>query len=193
MANKPYWTDGPNLQRFFQLDRDLKVDVVVVGAGITGVTAAYLLKKAGYSVALLERELCGRRDTGHTTAHLTYVTDLRLSELVSHFGKDHAQAAWDAGRAAIEQIEANVRAEGLDCEFTRVPGFLHAPRGESTDKERKNLERDAELASELGFDARFLEVVPVVKVPGILFANQAKFHPLKYLAGLLETLPGSNC
>jgi len=193
MANKPYWTVGPNLPRFTQLDRDLKVDVAVVGAGITGVTAAYLLKQAGHSVALVERELCGRRDTGHTTAHLTYVTDLRLNELVSNFGRDHAQAAWDAGQAAIDRIEANVRDEKLDCEFTRVPGFLHAPRGEATADERKKLERDAELAWELGFDARFLDTVPFVNVPGVRFANQAKFHPLKYLAGLLNVLPGSNC
>lgn len=193
MANKPYWTVGANLPRFPQLDRDLRVDVAVVGAGITGVTAAYLIKKAGLSVALLERDRCGGVDTRHTTAHLTYVTDLRLNELVSQFGRDHAQAAWDAGRAAIDQIEANVRGEGLDCEFTRVPGYLHAPRGESAADERQDLECDAELACELGFDGEFLETVPLVNVAGIRFANQAKFHPLKYLAGLLERIPGNDC
>jgi len=112
---------------------------------------------------------------------------------VSHFGRDHAQAAWDAGRAAIEQIEENVRAEALDCDFVRVPGHLHAPLGHSTDDQRKNLKRDAELAWELGFDALYLEEVPFVRTPGVRFANQAKFHPLKYLAGLLRKLPGAGC
>src|SRR5262249_18459815 len=156
--------------------------------GITGVTAAYLLKKAGCSVALLERDLCARADTGHTSAHLTYVTDLRLNKLVSNFGRDHAQAAWDAGRAAIEQIQSIVHDEGLDCELRRVPGFLHAPIGQTNDDERKSLQRDAELAWELGFEARY-ESVPILNAPGVAFSNQAKFHPLKYLAGLLSKLP----
>jgi glycine/D-amino acid oxidase-like deaminating enzyme len=90
------------------------------------VTAAYLLTKAGQSVALLERGPLGGVDTCATTAHLTYVTDLRLHELVAHFGRDHAQAVWDAGRAANNQIHEIVRNEDLDCEFAWVPGYLHA-------------------------------------------------------------------
>ena len=68
-------------------------------------------------------------DTGHTTAHLTYVTDVQLQQLVRNFGKDHAQAAWDAGAAAIDEIERIVEEERIECEFARVPAYLHAPRG----------------------------------------------------------------
>lgn len=66
----PLWltsTDRP-LPRFPRLERDLSIDVAVVGAGITGVTTAYLLARAGLKVALLERDRWGRGDTGHTTA-----------------------------------------------------------------------------------------------------------------------------
>jgi glycine/D-amino acid oxidase-like deaminating enzyme/nitrite reductase/ring-hydroxylating ferredoxin subunit len=193
MASKSYWSVGPNLPRFSRLDEDLKIDAVVVGGGITGVTAAYLLKKAGLRVALLERDQCGGVDTGHTTAHLTYVTDLRLHELVKRFGRDHAQAAWDAGRAAMDQIEEIVRTEGLDCDFDRVPGYLHLPVGEEVGDERDGLKKDADLGKELGFETDFLASVPFVGTPGVRFPNQAKFHPLKYLAGLLELIPGKAC
>ena len=166
---------------------------MVVGGGITGVTAAYLLKKAGLGVALLERDRCGGVDTGHTTAHVTCVTDVRLHELVKRFGRDHAQAAWDAGRAAMEQIDEIVRTEGLDCDFARVPGYIHAPIGEESRDEREGLRKDAELGRELGFETDFLESVPFVGTPGVRCPNQAKFHPLKYLAGLLELIPGKSC
>src|SRR5438094_531419 len=104
MDTSSYWIDSASLPRFPKVEEDLKVDVVVIGGGITGITAAYLLKRSGHSVALVERSRCASIDTGHTTAHLTCVTDKRLHELVDDFGKDNAKATWDAGMAAIDQI-----------------------------------------------------------------------------------------
>src|SRR4028118_370186 len=104
IMNESYWQTGLSFPTFPKLDRDLNTDVVVVGGGIAGVTAAYLLQKEGLDTVLLERDTCGSGDTHHTTAHLTYVTDYRLQNLVNDYGKNNAQAAWDAGRAAIEKI-----------------------------------------------------------------------------------------
>jgi glycine/D-amino acid oxidase-like deaminating enzyme/nitrite reductase/ring-hydroxylating ferredoxin subunit len=193
MNKKSYWTVGPRIPRFDRLAKNLKADVVVIGAGITGVTAAYLLKKAGLSVVLLERDRCGGVDTRYTTAHLTYATDLRLHNLVQRFGRDHAQAAWDAGRAAMNQIHDIVREQDLACDFAWVPGYLHAPWGNSSASERRQLEKDAQLAIELKFEAKYLDAIPLLETAGVRFANQAKFHPLKYLAGVLERIPGRKC
>src|SRR4030095_4857972 len=99
----PYWIDSTTLPRFSSLDRDIDVDVAVVGGGITGLTAAYLLSAAGRRVAVVERDRCAQIDTGHTTAHVTMVTDLRLKALVDRFGRTHAQAVWDSGLAALSQ------------------------------------------------------------------------------------------
>ena len=190
MAMQSYWIDSAQLPRFPKLSEDLQVDVVIVGGGITGITAASLLKKAGRSVALLERDRCACVDTGHTTAHLTYVTDTRLSELAKTFGKDHAQAAWDAGRAAMGQIRALVDDAHIDCGYSSVPGYLHAPWKQPGTDETQRLQEDAALAAELGFDAHYVESIPFAKRAGIRFANQAKFHPLRYLAGLLPRIAG---
>ena len=103
------------------------MDVAVVGGGITGITAAYLAKKAGKTVALVERATCASIDTGHTTAHLTAVTDLRLKDLARIFNRDAARATWDAGAAAIDQIVMLIRREDIDCDFHWMPGYLHAP------------------------------------------------------------------
>ena len=186
-----YWIDTAPIKKFPALDRDLEVDVLVIGAGVTGITTAYLLKKAGLRVALIERERVAMMDTGHTTAHLTYVTDRNLYVVEKQFGYDHAQAAWDAGAAAIDEIETIVAREGIECEFTRLPGFVHVPLDGSANEDAEDLKTDAELARKMGFDATFLESIPHFHVPGMRVANQAKFHPRKYLAGLVDTVPGN--
>lgn len=185
-----YWQTSAKLPQFPALSQNVEVDAVIIGAGLTGITAAWLLKHAGAKVALLDRQRCAEADTGHTTAHLTYVTDERLRTLAKFFGKDAARAFWEAGAAAIDQIYDIVQKTRTDAEFKWVPGYLHARLDDSDEKDRASLEEDAQLARELGFNAEFIENVPFVQRPGVRFANQAKFHPYKYLAPLLNDIDG---
>jgi hypothetical protein len=113
-------------------------------------------------------------DTGHTTAHLTYVTDVQLQELARNFGNDHAQAAWDAGEAAIDEIERIVEEEGSDCEFTRVPAYVHVRVDGSSKKEASSLKKEADLATKLGFDAVYLNSAPYL-VCRRYFCQSGKF------------------
>src|SRR5439155_26797058 len=185
----PYWSDNVSLHRFPRLEGDVKVDVAIVGGGITGLTAAYLLSAEGRSVALLERDRVGDIDTGHTSAHLTMVIARCLTELASSLGQTHAQAVWDAGLAAMGQIETIVLEEDLACDFEWIPGYLHAAGpNRPSHADRRRLEHEAALASSLGFDASFVDDVPLVGGPGVRFEEQARFHPRKYLAGLANVL-----
>ena len=194
MNTTPYWIDTAPLPQFSGLGRDLECDVVVAGGGITGITAAYLFKQEGKRVVLLERDRCAIHETGHTTAHLTHVTDKPLHTLVDDFGIHHARAVWDSLRAAMDRIAMNIRSERIQCEFDWVPGYLHTPFADNPDqKVVDHLRKDAELANELGFEATFRESVPVVGRPGVQFGGQAKFHPRKYVAALLKAIPGDGC
>ena len=191
MTNVPFWIDSAPIQKFPKLQRNISVDVVVVGAGVTGITTAYVLKKTGLTVALIERERAASIDTGHTTAHLTYITDVELLKLARNFSEDHAQAAWDSGAAAIDEIERIVEEEGIACKFTRVPAYLHVCPDGFSKKEVSGLKKEAGLAAKIGFDAAYLESIPYFNLPGVRFANQAKFHPRKYLRFLIEKIPGN--
>jgi glycine/D-amino acid oxidase-like deaminating enzyme/nitrite reductase/ring-hydroxylating ferredoxin subunit len=184
----PYWAESASISTFPSIDRDLDTGTIVVGGGITGLTAAYLLAQAGRRVTVLERQRCAQIDTGHTSAHLTMVTDEPLSTLIKRFGRDHAQAAWDGGLAAVAQIDAIVREHEIQCGFEWVDAYLHLPASGDSRRDAASLEEEASLARGLGFDAWFEPTVPLVKQPGVRFANQARFHPRKYLAGLVKAI-----
>ena len=194
MDTTSYWIDSAPLPRFPTLEKSLEVDVAVIGGGIMGITTAYLLKQAGRTVALLERERCARVDTGHTTAHVTAITDLSRQEIVKRFGREAARGVWEAGSAAIDQIVTAIRTEEIACDFRWVPGYLHAPLEPANEKEQPRerdwLQKEAEACRELTIESAFLEAVPYFSQPGIMFAHQALFHPRKYLAALVQKIPG---
>ena len=187
ISTTPYWTATATFPQFAKLAEDLATDVVVVGGGVTGLTTAYLLARAGKRVAVLERDRCAMTDTGHTSAHLTMVTDTRMSELVKKFGRNHAQAVWDAGLAAIATIDETVREHEIDG-FAWVDGYLHAPLDDETKSEIDRLQEDASLARDLGFDCEFVESVPLVDRPGIHVVDQARLQPRVYLAGVAKAI-----
>src|SRR5436853_5595164 len=121
MKNIPVWIDDTPIRKFPKIQKEINVDVLVVGAGVTGITVAYLLKKAGSTVALIERERVASIDTGHTTAHLTYISDVELRQLVRNLGDDHAQAACDAGTAPIDEIERSVMRKEIGSDKSAGP------------------------------------------------------------------------
>ncbi|HSI86124.1 MAG TPA: FAD-dependent oxidoreductase [Candidatus Methylacidiphilales bacterium] len=190
MKSESPWLAALSETTFPRLDRNLRVEALIIGGGIAGVTAAYMLKAAGKSVALVERGTIGCGETGHTTAHIAYPTDMRLQKLVSTIGKSHAQAAWDAQEAAAQKIVQIISTEDIKADMRTVSGYLFAAFG-SDEKEVESLQSEAQLASELGFDASFQKSCPGVGRPAIQFANQHKFHAGKYLAQLAQKIPGN--
>ncbi len=185
-ARDSIWRSAP-MPHFPPLARDLDVDVVVVGGGLTGVTTAYLLTRAGVKVALLDRRRLMSGDTGLTTAHVTPVTDARPHQLVTLAGESHAASAWTAGRAAVRQMQLIVNQHGIDCGWANVPGFLHVPFDAPPDADRceaRSLSRDAALATGWGEAARYVSDVPLMKRSGVRLDNQRVIDPARYLAGV---------
>jgi glycine/D-amino acid oxidase-like deaminating enzyme/nitrite reductase/ring-hydroxylating ferredoxin subunit len=190
----PYWNSAGYLPHFPRLDADQTTDVVVIGGGFTGLMTAYLLKKAGRRVVLVERGRLASMDTGSTTAHLSCVTDHRLTDLARTFGDDHARAVWDAGLAAIAQIADCVETESIDCRFSWVPAYLHTPVGVAVDEDAVlELKAEADTAARLGFDARFIDRAPFVNQPAVEFDGQARFHPAIFLNQIANRIVGEGC
>lgn len=176
------WTEGVSLPTWPSLDGDLEADIVVVGGGITGLTAATLLQRSGRSVVVLEAARVGGAETGLTTAHLTELLDTRYHELESKFGTGGARLAAESSRAAIDRIEAFSHEFKRSCGFARVPAYLYA----ETADQRKELETEFASLRRLGTDVSWVDSFPLsMRVEGaIRVEHQAQVQPLEYLREL---------
>jgi glycine/D-amino acid oxidase-like deaminating enzyme/nitrite reductase/ring-hydroxylating ferredoxin subunit len=179
MRHASVWQATTQPARGEPLERDLEVEVAVVGAGIAGMTTAYLLAKAGTPVAVLDDGPVGGGMTGLTTAHLSYWIDDFYGELEKVHGVEGIRLAAESHRAAIDRIETILIEEGIACDFARVDGFLFLAAGD----EAKTLDDELAACWRAGLDDVALVQHPVLG-PSLRFPRAGQFHPLKYLEGL---------
>lgn len=163
-------------------------DICIVGAGIAGLTTAYGLMKAGKSVIVLDDGQPGRGMTQRTTAHLSNAIDDGYVALERLHGESGSRLAAQSHTAAIDWIEHTCINEVIDCDFTRVNGYLFAP----SEKSRSDIDEEWHAALRAGLtDVERLDRLPGIHFPTgpcLRFPRQAQFHPMKYLSGLVRIL-----
>ena len=163
---------------------EVEADVAVVGAGITGATAAYLLAEGGRSVVLLESSRVGYGATGYTTAKLTVGHNLVYRRLVDAYGVETARGYARSNAEALERVAALVAEHGLECDFERAPNYVYTEREESV----ADLQRELEAARAAGVDAELTTGtdLPYPVAGALRVDGQAQFHPWRYVAGLVR-------
>ena len=180
------WMTTTAENTFPPLDQNQETDVCIIGAGIAGLTTAYLLAREGRSLVVLDDGPAGRGETSRTTAHLSNALDDRYSELERIHGVDAARFAAESHTAAIDRIERIIEAEAIDCDFQRLDGFLFVPPNRST----RILKKELEAAHRAGLqDVEMVERAPIPSFDTgacLRFPRQGQFHPLKYLSGLAK-------
>jgi len=159
-------------------------DVIIVGAGITGMTTALLLQKSGKSCMVLEAGKIGFGTTGGTSAHLNTFFDATYPEIESDFGAHAAKQVADSGKDAMAIIAGLVREYGIDCDLEYKDGYLFS----ENEKESKQLREILEASRRAGIAVSEAENndLPVPFEMAIRFAHQGQFHPLKYVIALAD-------
>jgi glycine/D-amino acid oxidase-like deaminating enzyme/nitrite reductase/ring-hydroxylating ferredoxin subunit len=182
------WMASATVPSYGPLTEDTNADVCVVGAGIAGMTTAYLLARQGKSVVVLDDGPVAGGQTQRTTAHLSNAIDDRYFEIERLHGERGARLAAESHTAAIDRIEAIIREEQIDCDFERLDGYLFLPPGGDPEI------LDRELAAAHRADLTGVERLPRAPLasfdtgPCLRFPGQGQFHPLKYLAGLARAI-----
>ncbi len=176
------WSEDTQIRRREPLAGDMEAEAVVIGAGLAGILTAYYLKQAGIRAVVLEADRIGSGQTKNTTAKITSQHNLIYDRLIRTFGRPMAEHYAMANEAAIGEYERLIVEKGIACDFARCPAYLYSRTGTEL------LKREAEAAQSLGIKASFeTECELPLTVAGVTgFENQARFHPLKFLANLAE-------
>lgn len=193
IASNSYWhdTDGTDDGAFPSLTRDLTTDVVVIGGGITGLTAALHLKQAGRMVAVLEAGRVGDGTTGGTSGHLDIMPDCGMRKLIRNFGQEAAAEVTAARAKAISQIEQISQDSADGCGFARVPAYRYTEDADGM----AELEKECDAARSVGVDATITDQVslPFPCAGGVRIERQAKLHALHYVRRLAQRIDGDGC
>jgi glycine/D-amino acid oxidase-like deaminating enzyme/nitrite reductase/ring-hydroxylating ferredoxin subunit len=182
------WVADIEMPTFEPLSEDTQAEVCVIGAGIAGLTTAYLLCQAGKTVVIVEAGTLAGGVTQVTTAHLSNAMDALYCEIERLHGETGARLAAESHGAAIDRIEAIALTENIDCGFTRLDGYLFL----SPDEKEELLDRELAAAHRAGLT----EVVKRKRAPlntfdtgpCLVFPRQGQFQPLRYLAGVAKAI-----
>lgn len=183
MPNAPAWQLTAPLPACAPLDRDERADVCVVGAGITGLNVAYTLALDGRRVLVIDDGEIGGGETSRTTAHLSTALDRSYVEIERVHGTDGARLAAESHAAAILRIASIARAEGIECGFEPLEGYLFGSSPESA----STLERERAAAQRAGVRVAFAQRAPLHNFDtgaALCYADQAQIDPRAYVAGL---------
>ncbi|HUF28449.1 MAG TPA: FAD-dependent oxidoreductase [Gemmatimonadaceae bacterium] len=182
------WMATADVPEHSPLDGDAEADVCVVGAGIAGLSVAYLLARDGRRVIVIDDGPIGGGETSRTTAHLSFALDDGYARLERMHGEEGARLAAESHIAAVDLIERIVADESIACDFERLDGYLFLGPGDSAEL----LDRELEAAQRAGVPG--VERVPRAPRapfdtgPALRFPRQGQFHPLRYLAGLARRI-----
>ena len=181
-THESIWLDTSPQTAFDALDGPLRVDTVVVGGGIAGISTAHELDASGQTVALVERDRILNGVTGRSTAKVTSQHSLTYDSLIDNVGEAAARQYADANQAAIETIADTVEAYDIDCGFDRAPAYTYVQPGEDDDDVRA----EVTAAQRLDIPAAYVHETDLPYDVGgaVEFADQAYFHPRKYLLEL---------
>jgi len=171
--------------------KNKKFDVLIIGAGIAGLTTAYLLRNSGYKIGIIEGGTIGYGTTGYTTAKLTIQHDIKYNYLINNFSLEEAKQYLKANKEGLNLIKEIINTNNIDCDFKEQTSYVYTTKEE----EINTLKSELEAYKKLSIDGFFTDEInlPIKALGAIGVKNQGQFNPLKYLYSIYNILINSSC
>ena len=173
-----------------QLRENEQTDVLIAGAGITGITAAYLLKKQGLDVVLIDKDCPLSLASGNTTAKFTFQHSLVYEHIIDSYGIDEACLYYKAQNEGMDLVRNIIKEHNIDCDLKETYACRYAmdPREIEALKEEQRAYEKINVQSEIIYeDPHNLGYSAALKVD-----DQFEINPVKYLSFMLRYLLEKN-
>lgn len=176
------WQEVPVYQTQGKVSAKPVYDVIIVGGGITGVTTALELQKAGKQCLLIEANNLCYGTTSGTTAHLNTMLDTPYPTIIKNFNRDNAKLVHQAASEAVNAVRKNITEHSIDCGFEDTNAYVFS-QDEKQTEELDNLFTDGR---DVGLSVEYVKNIPTTMpfIRAIEVAGQAKFHPTQYVHSL---------
>ena len=155
------------------LQKDIKADVLIVGAGAAGLSAAYHFIGKGLTVVVVEKNICGGSSSGKSAGFLTPDSELELSQLIRRFGKTGAADLWSVATTGVRMMADRIARHSLECDF-QVQDSLFLGIGESG---WSDIKEEMEARKSLGFQQTLYDKKSVRSVIGSDYYSGAVRYP----------------
>jgi glycine/D-amino acid oxidase-like deaminating enzyme len=190
MTTKSVWKSSGKQISFPALTTDITVDIVIIGGGITGISAAYLLSKTGKKVAVLEAREIADGSTGYSTGNLyALVGSEGLHKVKSKWNEDVLKQVVASRTAAVDFIEERVREFNIECDFKRIPWCLFT----NLDKQESYIQKEKEVIEIAGLATANDIPFPLPWKYGFKVNDQAQFNPYEYVIGFAKNIQSNTC
>lgn len=182
MKKSSIWLDNIDFNINESLNKDIDVDVLIIGGGITGLSIAYHLINSNLKVCLVEKNIVGHGVTARTTGKLTYLQELIYTKLDKTFGSEKAKLYLESQKEAIEIVESIIKENKIDCDYEKVSSYVFT----NNSKDIEKIKKEKLLLEKFNVEVNECNKLPDLKEIeyGISVDDTAVFHPLKYLNGL---------
>lgn len=182
-THNSWWLQSCKLkQRFKSLSQDLSTDVLIIGAGITGLSVALELLQRNYSVVVCEANLIGSGTSGGTSAHLDAHPESGTKTLVNKLGEERAR---EYTRLRLEAIRTIEHRAGGDAKFRRLVGYYYTENADNCN----SLQEEYEHARLIGLNVSWARIVPIPRaICGYEIRDMGRFSPVLYLNRLADAV-----
>lgn len=182
--NESLWITSSKSKRYKILNKDIESECLIVGAGIVGITTAYLLSKDKVKVTVIDADYVGEGASGRNTGKLTPQHNLIYSKIKQKYGEDAAKEYYKANNDAVNLVEDIIKENNIKCDFERVDSYIFTEE----DKKQNDMRQEFEVCKELGIDCEFTMECPLPfeTFGSVKFNSTAQFNPKKYIDALAE-------